>query len=556
VFISHYEYRPDGYNPIRLDLEDVVHLRLGLDPRNPRLGISPLHSVLREVFTDDEAANYTASLLRNAGVPGVVLSPDGDYAVPEGAEEATKERFREKTTGDRRGEPLVFNVPTKMERLSFSPTEMNLRDLRHIPEERVCAVLGFPPGVVGLGAGLDRNTFSNYTEARKAAYQVMVSLWGLVANGIHSQLLPHFERDPRAFAVEYDVSGVEALREDENARTDRLRRDFTAGLITRAAYLRSTGREAEPADDIYLLPFNVIEVPKGGSPLGSDAPPPKRASLKSVAGGEGASSMQRDLIARFNRERDSAADEMTTDLEASFLTLGRDCARAYQDQVKGIGRSNGSYKQDEEDVDELITRIFAAAGVPEFAARKLRPTFEDYYEEVLLRTARTIAVTAGVETDLPDEAMRAVIAEGGTRAGLVDVMPDTRSAIFRSITEGRANGEGVRDVARRIRDDVPAGRFRNAGPRYRAQLIARTETKYAQNISSLTVYEASPNVSRLLAFDAQGVGESDADCEARNGRMFTVSEARYELSLEHPNGTLSFAPVVDPAAVPEGVTNR
>ena len=47
----------------------------GIDPNNTRKGLSPLASLYREIFTDDEAANMTASLMRNIGVPGVVLSP-------------------------------------------------------------------------------------------------------------------------------------------------------------------------------------------------------------------------------------------------------------------------------------------------------------------------------------------------------------------------------------------------------------------------------------------------------------------------------------------------
>ena len=73
-FIGWYEYAVDGmtwiYRP-----EDVVHFRQGIDPRNTRKGLSPLAALYREIFTDDEAANMTASLMRNIGVPGVVLSP-------------------------------------------------------------------------------------------------------------------------------------------------------------------------------------------------------------------------------------------------------------------------------------------------------------------------------------------------------------------------------------------------------------------------------------------------------------------------------------------------
>ena len=80
VFISHYEYRPGGQGAsfVNVEVDDVVHFRYGLDPNNTRLGMSPLASVLREVFTDDEAAHFTGTLLRNLGVPGVVISPDDD----------------------------------------------------------------------------------------------------------------------------------------------------------------------------------------------------------------------------------------------------------------------------------------------------------------------------------------------------------------------------------------------------------------------------------------------------------------------------------------------
>src|SRR4051794_38776433 len=84
VYIDHYEYRPEGYDPIRVPPEDVVHFRFGLDPDDPRKGYSPLKSVLREVFTDDEAAAFTASLLRNMGVPGLLVAPDSDAEIQPG----------------------------------------------------------------------------------------------------------------------------------------------------------------------------------------------------------------------------------------------------------------------------------------------------------------------------------------------------------------------------------------------------------------------------------------------------------------------------------------
>lgn len=75
-FLTHYKYSPGGgAEPVKLEPQDVVHFRAGLDPRNPRMGLSPLGGVIREIFMDLEASNFVASLLRNMGVPGVVISP-------------------------------------------------------------------------------------------------------------------------------------------------------------------------------------------------------------------------------------------------------------------------------------------------------------------------------------------------------------------------------------------------------------------------------------------------------------------------------------------------
>src|SRR5919205_4526084 len=137
LFIAWYEYRPGWAEPIKIAPEDVVHFRFGLDGDDPRKGYSPLKSVLREVFTDDEAAAFTASLLRNMGVPGLIVSPKSDTPPPQEDIDAAKVYLKEAFSGDRRGEPLVMAGPTDVEQFGFSPEQLVLKDIRRIPEERV-----------------------------------------------------------------------------------------------------------------------------------------------------------------------------------------------------------------------------------------------------------------------------------------------------------------------------------------------------------------------------------------------------------------------------------
>ncbi|HEY6568603.1 MAG TPA: phage portal protein [Actinomycetota bacterium] len=264
VFISHYEYMVDGV-PIIVPVDDVVHFRNGIDPANPRKGLSRLGSLFREIFTDDESANFTASLLRNLGVPGVILAPSNTAPGGKVDADTIKSKYNEAFGGDNRGAVMVMTGPTEAKVLSWSPEQMNLKELRRIPEERVSAVLGVPAGVAGLGAGLDRNTFSNYGEANKAAInQGVVPLHRLIAAELEVQLLPEFaDTESTPYDVFFDITVIAAMQEALDAIWKRNQEAATKGLVTRADFKRAVGLKvaADGSDDVYILPNNFVTVP-------------------------------------------------------------------------------------------------------------------------------------------------------------------------------------------------------------------------------------------------------------------------------------------------------
>lgn len=268
VYISHYEYNPNGV-PIAIEVSDIVHLRDGLDPRNPRRGFNKLASLAREIFTDDEASNFSATLLANLGVPGVIISPkDTGVASRNRIEdpEGVKDSYMEKFTGDRRGEPLILTSPTEVQILSFSPEQMGLVNLRRLPEERVSAVLGVPAIVAGLGAGLDRSTYSNMEEARQAAFEEKIIPMGIDwAQDLKVQFLNELVPIDQ-YEVDFDLSGVRVLQEDQNALVERNLKALAGGGITRRVFKEAIGEEADELDDVYYIPtsltvVNALEVP-------------------------------------------------------------------------------------------------------------------------------------------------------------------------------------------------------------------------------------------------------------------------------------------------------
>src|SRR5690606_1589441 len=172
AFITHYEYRPDpGGKPINLLPRDVVHFRFGLDPRNVRTGMTAVKPLLRAVFTAEEAANFSASSLRNMGVPGGVIAPKSSESLPSKEDvKAMKEYMKSAFTGNQRGEWLVLGTPTETSAFGFDPQALMLGNLRDIAEERVCAALGVPAAVVGFGSGLQSTKVgATMKELRKEA---------------------------------------------------------------------------------------------------------------------------------------------------------------------------------------------------------------------------------------------------------------------------------------------------------------------------------------------------------------------------------------------------
>lgn len=530
-FIGHYRYSPGrGVAPARINPEDVVHFRHGINPRNLLKGIAPLDSAIREIYMDNESSTFVSALLKNMGVPGVVISPKGGGMAATGDVDATKAWFQEQFGGDNRGKPLVMGAPTDVTPYGFNPQQMNMSEARDIAEERVCALIGIPAAVVGFGSGLQSTKVgATMEEMRKLAWHNgVLPLARLIADELQRSLLPLFPKT-QGQTVDWDTDKVPAMQEDEDKKTERWGKRLGSGGVTIYDYRVALGMDADDSHRIYLRPMNLIEVPEGTGRAEQVAlPAPKQRGAKADRASSEAYKRAVAFVRGIQRQEGGLQKAVEGPLRKLFVELGAATGKAAKGEVKSA----------KEDDDSVAAAILDKLGIAGWQS-KLKQIYAAHYEQALTETAK-VAADAGLGASVPDEVMRSVVAAGGRRAAMVDLDDQTREAIFDALAEGRAEGEGAEALAKRIVNHVEGGPWGTAETR--ARVIARTETKYAQNISTIERARAG-GVEKFVVFDGRlGPGRSKPDHIARDGSIVTAARADAMAEAEHPNGTLSFAP--------------
>lgn len=223
TWTDYYRYTSGG-GTYRIHPSDVVHVRAPLLNRlNPRLGQSPLESVLRDVAGDNGASSLMANVFGRNGMPSHLITPkDSTELSPDQAIELGTQLSMQ-YSGDDRARLATLNFPVQAIPLEWKPGDMGVDKARYGFEERICAVLGVPPVVIGMGSGLEKSTAkASYHDSRRAAYEgCIIPMQNRIAMQLYRQLAPDMVSSPGLFRLAFNVSGVSALKESANDEVKR-----------------------------------------------------------------------------------------------------------------------------------------------------------------------------------------------------------------------------------------------------------------------------------------------------------------------------------------------
>jgi len=297
-FISGYRLKREGGGVITPDYpkNQIIHFRQMPDFLNPRVGWNPIGTARAQIGGDNIAATYHTGILFNAGVISLLIS------LKEGAAlgQVTPEQFKtvleniRKATRERAGGVEGLNVPLEVQKLAYSPAEMNVDSLIEGYERRICSMMGVSQRIAGLGAD---PTYNNLAEALNDFWERrIVPDRNSDAATLNRQWLPLWEMDPNEWRFRFDYSNVPALQENKDEMHKRVREDFKTGLLdgkqARSLVGYSFASEAEEKvfeGVFYAPPKNAAKLSGGDAPEVKTFDPnqPREEDGKWTSGGDG-----------------------------------------------------------------------------------------------------------------------------------------------------------------------------------------------------------------------------------------------------------------------------
>lgn len=254
AWITGYEfYNADGaWEPINLDKYFVVHFKWPLpDPTQPWVAQPPLRAVAGSVDTIAEIDTYVYALLKNNAIPPILIKLPPDRTMDKNEKDRFREQWKAMYGGDQRGAVAILDDGATVERLGMSIQELAFDALRRTPEAAIAAAFRVPPILAGLLVGLERSTYSNYEQARRAFTQdTLVPLWRAWAAEVESVLGGAYERP---VYLKHDLTSVASLQEDVNQRWARVDKAWTSGLLSFAESRKALGYEKPEGDDLFRV---------------------------------------------------------------------------------------------------------------------------------------------------------------------------------------------------------------------------------------------------------------------------------------------------------------
>ncbi len=239
-FVYHGRSRPVALTP-----DEVVWFRY-FNPLEEYAGLSPVAPARLAVDMGKDGLRFNRNFLRNSAQPDFVLLTNEQ--MNDGEVDDFYRRWEARYRGPANARrPAVASFVRDIKTLGLSHREMDfIQGLRWSLEE-VSRAYGVPRPLL---SDLERATFSNVNAAERFFWRnTMVPEMTFLAGQVTRKLFPLLGYP--GLEMEFDLSAIEALAEDENARAARESQLLDRGVLTINEVRRARGLPDVPWGDVW-----------------------------------------------------------------------------------------------------------------------------------------------------------------------------------------------------------------------------------------------------------------------------------------------------------------
>ena len=225
-YIKGFVYVGSGSELVPYLPDDVVWMRY-FNPLDEYAGLSPIAPLRQSADMGMDALRANRKLLQNDSTPGLIIETEGFPTDADVSEFYA--RWESRFQGvEKMRRPALLSPGMKASNLGFSPRDMEYIESLRWSLEDVTRVFGVPKVMIG---DLENTTFSNFSTARRLFWEdTIAAQLAFYQESLRQHLLPHF--GDNSLTVEFDLSGVEALKESEENKAKRRRIYVEAGIMT------------------------------------------------------------------------------------------------------------------------------------------------------------------------------------------------------------------------------------------------------------------------------------------------------------------------------------
>lgn len=486
-------YVPEG-RPVREGTpilpQYLMHVKLP-NPWDPLegmgYGLSPISAMARSADVDNMATEFLQRFFQKGAMPLGFLSFK-DVMDPSSLSYA-QEQWDE-IYGGYKNWTDVAALDRDAEYRRVTPTfeEMAFQNIDERNEARVLGPFGVPAVLLGMRSGLKHATYSNAEELRRMFWEDTM----IPETGLFETEFRYFLQGEGKEFVGYDYSKVPALQKDIPTLTKAYFELVQGGVPPNTA-AETVGLPIQdiPGGDIGYMPFNMMPVGQERQPLALPAGQPASSEEE-----------DRDKSLGWSEERKErlwkAVDSVATSWEGRFGDAAAE--RFGADKRKVLSILNAGHKKAVEAKATIDWEAIYQEWMTylDMAGEEWRKTFLPLMKGVITDQARTLGVAYGMAFDVGNlwaqewfddytmtfaeaivhtsrKAMSEMFKQGVAEGWSIPTMQKGLEQLFTQWTEGNLRLEEWAWIDQRM-------------PKYRREMIARTETIRASNKGAEALY--------------------------------------------------------------------